>query len=129
MAEHRVVVEVDFAIEREELVILGGDEGIDLHQRGVSLDICLVETGHEFDGFVDLRGLEAELECEIARLVGLKADHGIDVFLVDRIGIFCGNFFDLHAAGLRGHEDELRFGAIEDDAEVELAVDRARSLR
>ena len=47
VAEERVVVEVDLAVEREELVVLGGDEGIDLEQRGVGLDEGLVEAWHE----------------------------------------------------------------------------------
>ncbi len=38
MAEEGVVVEGDLGVEREELVVLGGDEGIDLDQRGVGID-------------------------------------------------------------------------------------------
>ena len=38
-------------------------------------------------------------------------------------GVFRGDLFDLHAAGLRGHEDQLGRGAVEHDAEIELAVD------
>ena len=40
MAEEGVVVEGDLGVEREELVVLGGDEGIDLDQRGVGLNEC-----------------------------------------------------------------------------------------
>ena len=47
MAKERVVVEVDLGVEREELVVLGRDEGIDLEQRGVSLDEGLVEALEE----------------------------------------------------------------------------------
>ena len=61
----------------------------------------------KLDGVVDLRRLEAEREGELARLVGLKADGGIDVLLEDGVGVFGGDLFDLHAAGLRGHEDQL----------------------
>ena len=38
-------------------------------------------------------------------------------------GVFGGDFFDLHAAGLRGHEDQLAGGAVEHDAEIKLAID------
>ena len=34
-----------------------------------------------------------------------------------------GDLLDLHAAGLRGHEDDFGRGAVEDEAKVELAVD------
>ncbi len=125
MAEHGVVVEVDFAVEGDELVVPGGDEGVDLHEGGVGVDEGAVEAGHEADGLVDLGGLEAEFEGEGAGLEGLEADGGVDGFLVDGVGGFGGDFFDFHAAGLRGHEDEAGGGAVEDDAEVELALDLA----
>ncbi len=68
-------------------------------------------------------GVEAELERQLARLVGLQADGGVDVFLEDLLGRGVGDLFDLHAAGLRGHEDDLGRGAVEHQAEIELAVD------
>ena len=50
MAEERVVVEGDLGVERKELVVFGGDEGIDLDQRGVGVDEGLVEALKEGDG-------------------------------------------------------------------------------
>jgi hypothetical protein len=50
MAEERVVVEGDLGVEGEELVVLGGDEGIDLDQRGVGLNEGLVEALEKGDG-------------------------------------------------------------------------------
>ncbi len=44
--------------------------------------------------------------------------------LEDGVRVFFGDLFDLHAAGGGGHEDELSEGAIEDDAEVQFAVNR-----
>ena len=46
--------------------------------------------------------------------------------LEDGVGIFRRDFLDLHAAGLRSHEDQLAGRAIEHDAEIELAVDGRR---
>ena len=123
MAEERVVVEVDLGVEGEELVVLGGDEGIDLEQRGVGFDEGLVEALEERDRLVDLRGLEAEREGQLARLPCAEADGRVDGLLEDGLGSLGGDLFDLHAAGLRGHEDQLAGGAVEHDAEVELAVD------
>ena len=123
MAEERVVVEVDLGVEREELVVLGGDEGIDLEQRSVGFDEGLVEALEEGDGLVDLRGLEAEREGQLARLPCAKADGRIDGLLEDGFGSLGGDLFNLHAAGLRGHEDQLAGGAVEHDAEIKLAVD------
>ena len=123
VAEHGVVVEVDLAVECDELAVLGGDEGVDLHEGGVGFDERFVKAGHEGDGLVDLGGFEAELEGEGPGLVGLEADGGVYVFLVDEFGGGVGDLFDFHAAGLRGHEDDFGAGAVEDEAEVELTID------
>ncbi len=45
------------------------------------------------------------------------------VSLIDGLGGLGGHLFNLHAAGLRGHEDQLAGGAVEHDAEIKLAVD------
>ncbi len=84
---------------------------------------ALVEALEEGDGSVDLRGLEAESKGELARLPCAETDGGVDGLLEDGLGSFGGDFLDLHAAGLRGHEDQPAGGAVEHDAEVELAVD------
>ena len=68
VAEEGVVVEGDFGVEGEELVVLGGDEGIDFDQRSVSVDERLVEALEEGDRGVDLRGLEAERKGQLAGL-------------------------------------------------------------
>ena len=43
--------------------------------------------------------------------------------LIDGLGSFGGDFFNLHAAGLGGHEDQLAGSAVEDDAEIKFAID------
>src|ERR1035441_10017604 len=123
VAEEGIVVEGDLGVEREELVVFGGDEGIDLDQRGVGLDEGFVEALEECDGGGDLRGLKTEGKGQLAGLPCAKADGRIDGFLEDGLGIFGGHFFNLHAAGLGGHEDQPAGGAVEDDAEIKLAVD------
>ena len=66
---------------------------------------------------------EAETEGELARLIGLQADDGLNEFAEDGVGIVFGDFFDFHAAGGAGHEDNFAGGAIHQDAEVEFALD------
>ena len=107
MTEDRVVVEVDLAVEREELVVLGGDEGIDLQQRSVRIDVSLVKPDHELHRFIDLRWLQSEREGKLARLIGLEADRRVDISLLDSRRILRRDLFNLHAAGLRRHEDQL----------------------
>jgi len=59
----------------------------------------------------------------LARLEGLESDAGLDGFLEDALGGFRGDIFDLDAAVGRRHEGVLAGGAVEDDAQVELALD------
>ena len=58
MTEKGIVVESDLGVERKELVIFGGDEGIDLHQRSVSFNKGLVQALKKSDSRGDLRGFE-----------------------------------------------------------------------
>src|SRR6202453_1935310 len=81
VAEDGVVVEVDLAIERQQAVVGGGDEGIDLEQGGIGLEKNFVEAGHELDRVVNLRRLETQREGEFTRLVWLEAHCGVDVGL------------------------------------------------
>ena len=118
MAKDRVVVEVDLAVERRELAVLCGDEGIDLHQQAVGLEERLVHAHHEAHGLGDLRTFEAELERQPACLVCGEADRGIDHLLEDRVGILVRDLLDLHTAGLRGHKHDLAAGPVKHDAEV-----------
>ena len=61
-------------------------KGLISSSEAVGLDEGLVEALHELDRFVDLRRLQAEREGQLPRLVGLEADSGIDVGLVDGVG-------------------------------------------
>jgi len=56
-------------------------------------------------------------------LIGLEADGGIDGFAEDGFGMLLGNFFDFHSAGGAGHEDGPGGFAVDDQAEIEFALD------
>ena len=47
----------------------------------------------------------------------------IDVLAQDLLGVRRRDLLDVHAAGGAGDDDRARRGAIDDDAEVELALD------
>ena len=81
MPEERVVVEVDLGVEREELVVLGGDEGIDFKQRGVGVDEGAIEAQKKADSLIDLRRLEPQRKGQLARLPGPNPTAGSMVSL------------------------------------------------
>ncbi len=63
-----------------------------------------------------LRRLQSKSKCKLTRLVRLKTDSRIDVGLVNRPRIFRGNFFNLHAARLRCHKNQLGSSPVKNDA-------------
>ena len=99
---------------------------IDLKQRGVGLLIGLVERHHELHRRRDELRLQPQLEGDLARLEGLEADRRIDVLLDDRLRVLGRNLFDLHPAGLRGHEDRTRDRAVQQNAQIQFAGNRQR---
>jgi len=123
MAEQRVVVEGDLCVQGEQLVVLGSDERINLHQRSVGIDECLVKALEERHRVVDLCRLQSQRKGQLARLPCAEPDRRIDRLLVDGLGILGRDLFDLHAAGLRSHEHQLAGDTVEHDAQIELAVD------
>ena len=114
---------VIFGVERDEAAVAGDDARIDFEHGGVGVDESAVERLEKWGGL--LRGFagEAEAEGELARLIGLQADGGMNDFAQDRVGIVLGDFFDFHAAGGAGHEEHFAGGAIDENAEVEFALD------
>ena len=56
-AEHRVVVEGHLAVERQQLAVLGHDERIDLHHRGVEVAECAVAAQQRDHRAADLVGV------------------------------------------------------------------------
>ena len=115
---------MELAVQREQLVVLRRDERVDLDQRRVRFHVHVVKALHELHRGVDLRGLQTERKCQFPRLVGLETDRRVDHDLMDRVGVLGGDFLDLHAASLRGHEDIAGLRAVQNDTQIQLAVDR-----
>ncbi len=78
---------------------------------------------HELHRAADVLGIEPQLERNLARLESLQSHARNDVLLDDGVWVTGGDLFDLHAARSRRHEDVASVGAVEHDAEVQLAGD------
>ena len=81
---------------------------------------------HELHRAADVLGLEAELECDLARLERLQPKAGNQILLDDCVGILGGDLLDLHATCCRGHKYQPARTAIEHDTEIEFARNRQR---
>src|SRR5262245_38343959 len=123
VAVERVVVEIDLRVQRVKLAVFGQQEGVDLEERGVHFDERPIEREHELRGLADQLRRQAQPEHQIARLERLHADGRRDVFLQNLFGGLGRDLLDVHAAGGRGHEDQLRDRAIEQHSQIELLFD------
>ena len=126
MPHQRVVVEIYFGVERENAAVVGHDQRIDFHQRRVGLDVSLVQSIQQRDQLIHFARLQSQPIADFPRLERRQAGAAVDIFLQDCVGIFLGDLLDLHAARSRGHDHQLRFGAIQQHAEIEFACDRQR---
>ena len=129
LAEERVVIELELRIEREHAtvgVLLVGwrdDERIDFDEARVLLAEDLRDLHHDVDRLADLLALEAELECDFARLERLQAQNRVQRHLEDGCGVLLRNDFDLDATFSARDERGGATGAIHGDREVVLLRD------
>ena len=126
MPVKRVVVEVELRIERQHLALFGHDERVHLHHRAIERDEGAIKSIEQLRGRLDLRRGESELPRQLARLVRLNPGQPIDRLTDDLLRRLLRDRLDLHAA-FRARHDHRRAGrAIEQNGEVNLALDLDR---
>ena len=79
----RVVIEIEFSIEREHFAFRCYDQRIDFHHRAIASDEGAVKSIEQFRRGFRLWQLELELLCELARLERLQTGEWIDTFAND----------------------------------------------
>ena len=123
VAEGCVVIEENLGVDAEHLSVLGLHEGVDLHLRGLLLDEQLVEVLHLLLRLGDLCSLESE---QLGDALGVGVLHplvDVDGLRVDQVGGVVGDGLDVHAALRRRNEHGAVVRAVEQDGEVQLAVE------
>src|SRR5207253_971914 len=108
----RVVIEIEFCIEREHVALLRHHQRIDFHHRTIATDERSIKPIEQFHCPLCLRLLESELLREFARLKWLEAGQRIDWFANNFVRRFGRNGFDLHATFSAGHNQRRSDGAI-----------------
>ncbi len=124
----RVVVEIHLGIERDHLARAGHDQRVDLDQRAVELGEGLVEITEQRHELADLLAAQAQREGDLAALEGLEARRGIDRLLDDLLRRVVRHALDVHAALGRGDDRDPADRTVDQEREIELALDVAAFL-
>jgi hypothetical protein len=96
---------------------------VDLDHRRVGFDERRVDGGQHFRELVRHAPVEPHAERELAGLERHHAHAGVDDLAQDFFRVGGGHFLDVHAAGGAGNHHGAGAGAVDDDAQIELALD------
>src|SRR6185312_13748366 len=119
----RVVVGIDLAVQRHQVAGRDDRQRIQLDQRQVLRVEQLVQAQHDLRELVDLLGIQAQRETELAALVGLQAFGEIHGDGVDVFRVFAGDLFDVDTTARRGNEGDGLLAAVDQRGEVQLFRD------
>ncbi len=124
VTELGVLVERDLAVERLELVAGQPRERVDLDQGGVLLGEDGPQLLDHGDRLVAKHGGEADLVDDGGRLGLVDTGAGVDRDHLHRVGVGLGDLFDLHTTLDTGDAEVGTVGAVEQEGEVVLLLDR-----
>jgi hypothetical protein len=123
VTEQTVVIERHLCIERDEAVVWRDDQRIDLDHRGIEVTEGAVSPHDGGHRAAHLFQVQSQTECELTCLERLQSDGGLHYRLKDCVRGLPRDFLDLHASLSGGdHPDALRL-AVQDDPQIELALE------
>ncbi len=125
MTEERVVIKRHLAVERDDFVLGGHHQRVDLQHVGVGLDEALGERLRGFHERGNLRRSQTDLEAEATSLPSTQAEMRIEVRLEDLLRMGVGDLLDIHAAFAADDQHRCRRRAVEQDGEVQFLGDLA----
>ena len=128
VTEGRIVVQRHLAIQRQNIALLGQDQGVDLNQGGVFASVGIPKLYQNGGKLLDVRTVEAGLAQDLGGNVFIDADLGVQANAGQSLGMLARQGFNIHAALRRAQCKFAALGAVQQDREVELFGDiRARS--
>mmetsp|Transcript_28044 Transcript_28044/g.47570 ORF Transcript_28044/g.47570 Transcript_28044/m.47570 type:complete len:289 (+) Transcript_28044:1555-2421(+) len=118
------VIELELGIHCSNTPVVGLSEGVDLQQRGISLDRKLVQLDHGISSFLDTVTLEPESARQRSGLLHGEPLVDVDLQREDVLRGFLGHPLDVHTALRRGHHHVSgRELGVEHDGKVAFFLD------
>ena len=121
VAVEAVAVEGHLGVHRDDAVIGGLEDGVDLEHRGIAADVGGVEGLDEFDHLLERLAGQAEVEGDAAGLEIAQAERRVDGLLEDLVRRLLRDGLDVHATLGAVHDDVAALTAVEQHAHVEFA--------
>jgi len=110
-------------VESDELAVAGEHAGIDFQHGGVSVNKSAIKSLEEGNRGIGDFARQAKAERDLAGLIRLQANGGMNRFAQDGVGVLLGDFLDFHAAGSAGHKNDVAGGAIDKESQIKFALD------
>ena len=122
MAEQGAVVDLELGVCRQHAPVLRDGKRVDLGERAVGADIRVVELAQEHDGLVDDGRIEFGVVADLPQLVVAQAFERINRQARNRVRVFFGDGFDVHAAFRADDQHVALRVAVGNDAQIVLLV-------
>jgi hypothetical protein len=123
MAEECTVVQRDFPVQRDQTVVSGEHQRIDLCQGGVAIEIDFIERMGDFNKFIVVLPGKGDAVGDLARLIVAQPQERVYGNGDDFLWGFSGHLLDLNAACAAGHQHHPAASAIECGAQVNFFLD------
>ncbi|MNZ97701.1 hypothetical protein D3C78_1169540 [compost metagenome] len=104
LAEQRVTVSAQFAVEADQIALRGNNQRVDFDQRQIALEENLRQAHEDLGELLNQFAFQTQFERQLATLIWHWTCQRIDSHFVDQMRRFFRHFFDFHAAFGRRHE-------------------------
>ncbi len=125
---HGVAVDVDLGVQAMQVAVFLDHQRIDFQQRQVVVGEQLAKAYENVGELLDLVAFEAQLECQLTTLIGLRANQRVDGSFQDLLRRLFRNLLDLDTTFGGGHEDDTASGTINYRAQVQFLGDVGAGL-
>ena len=123
MTEQGVVVDGHLGVEREPVALSSQDKGVDLGQRRVFVQICVIQLPHHRREPCHPVGGKSERKADLPCLPGVQTEERVDEGANDPLWPVASDLFDVDTALRARHDHVLATCAIQGDPEIDLLGD------